>query len=132
MNLKSRLAKLENEIDVIYGKNPDDPRLEELEAQADELAGELTAINDIILAEEKAKKDAHQAKINDIRNLDKLGKTDELISKYGDEFVDDYHVDTATITSLVSDEQWTVDDTSKKLRQLLYYRIYDTYIRVRT
>jgi hypothetical protein len=131
MNLKSRLAKLENEIDVISGRNPDDPRLEELEAQADKLADELTAIDEIILSEERAKKAAHQAKIDDIRNLDKLGRTDDLINKYGDEFVDDYCVDT-TITSLVSDEQWTVDDTHKKLRQLLYYRIYDTYIRVRT
>ena len=54
-----------------------------------------------------------------------------MIEEFGQEFINDYSVDGHTITSSVSEEQWTVDDVDSKLRLLLYYRIYDNYVRVR-
>jgi hypothetical protein len=114
--------------------DPDSEEYAALNAEADEIADGLNRVDaaykDRILAQEAAK----QAKIDRIRELDSLGKTDQMISEYGEEFINDYHVQSNTITSNVSEEQWCMDDEGKtdaKLKQLLYYRIYDHYVRDR-
>ncbi len=132
MNIQSELARIEREIDRRYERNPDDPKLEELEAKADELAEEQNKIDDAFKKREQEAKAAHKAKLNDILNLEKLGKLDIIIDKYGGDFIDYYHVSNLTVTSSVSDGQWTCKTDKacqKKIRQLVLYHVYNHYFR---
>ena len=123
-----RLNELEK---ILDNMDESHPSYAALNAEADQLADEKSKVEEAFLACQKAKEAELKAKIERIRTLDKLGKTDQMIEEFGQEFINDYSVDGHTITSSVSEEQWTVDDVDSKLRLLLYYRIYDNYVRVR-
>ncbi len=131
MSNKRRLLEIEAKLDTL---DPDSPEYIALNAEADEIADGLNRVDqaykDRILAEEAAR----QAKIDKIRDLDSQGKTDQLIAEYGEEFINDYHVQSNVITSSVSEGQWSFEseqETDKYLKYLLYNRIYDNYIRDR-
>ena len=46
MSLQAKLNKVEREIELLFDQNPDHPRLEELEAEANDLVDELNAIEE--------------------------------------------------------------------------------------
>lgn len=139
MSSRARLMKIEAELDLLYDR-PQTPevlaRIEVLEKEADDIAEDVIKVEELIRKREREEQEAKAAKLEDIRRLNKEGRMDELVAKYGHEFIDDYHVDGNTITSKVAREdqnsQWTEEDVDAKLRQLLYYRIYDNYIRERS
>lgn len=134
--MRSSLSKIEHDLEVLYNK-PETPsilvQIAELEAAADILVDAENAVRDAMILREKEAKRIMQEKIDDITSLVKLGKTEELVKKYGHEFVNDYEIDGNTITSNVANkhqnDQWTVNDVDSKLNQLIYYRIYDHYLR---
>lgn len=80
-----------------------------------------------------------KAELDDIFNNFKSGpKRSILIEKLGSEFMDNYEVclETFTVVSLVANpnqksvhEFTNADDTMDKFTKLVYYRIYDKYMR---
>lgn len=128
MSGSRRLNEIERLLDNM---DPDSAEYAALDAEGNEIAEGLNRVEEAYQARLKAKEVEQQAKLDNIRNLVSLGKVDQLIAEYGHEFIDDYHIDGSVITSHVSEEQWTEEDTKAKLKQLLYYRIYDHYMRIR-
>ena len=132
---KVKLMQIEAMIDDLYDRDPNDPRIHILEAQADELAEELNKIQERTEAqlkeEELKRKERKAAIVADIIQLNKDSKWDEMIAKYGGEFIDNYEIQGNSVLSFAKGEvnTWEVDDPEKKLRQLLVWRIYDHYVR---
>ncbi len=122
-----------NEIEAKLNRlDPDSPEYAALDAEANKLIDSFNVAADAHKAYLKAKADERQAKIDEIVDMVAKGRMNELVAKYGDEFINDYRVEGLTIISKVSPEQWTEDSeelTAKKLVQLLYYRVYDHYVR---
>lgn len=133
MTSKQRLMQIERQLDSM---NPDSPEYAVLDVEANQLAEELAVVEDAYRAQEVAKAMELTKKVNDIRSLVDSGETDKLIDKYGHEFINDYTVTGNTVFSKVTpdhmDNSWEVEEPLKKVRQLVYYRIYDTYFRARS
>jgi len=139
MQLRQELIIIERELDRI--EDTDSVRYQELSSRADEIVDELNKIDDILKSKQKAREAAELARIANIRDLIKMGKTEELIQLHGHEFINDYYVDVVALTihsSVARDDQnsqWTEESEellNKKLKILLYYRIYDHYMRDRS
>lgn len=130
MSLKQRLHQIEA---MLESMDPDSAEYAKLDSEANDIADQLNEIDDIYTKRAMEEFRLKEEKLEDIIRLNAEGKVEQLIDKYGHEFIDDYEVIGDTIHSKVApehgDSQWTVKDTQKKLRQLLYYRIYDRYIR---
>jgi signal transduction histidine kinase len=122
-----RLNEIEKMLDTM---DESDTRYEALNAEADRLAEELSKIEEIYLAQLKLKEAEFEAKAERIKVLDRLGQIDQIVEEYGNEFIDDYDIDSDSISSRVTEEQWNNVDTETKLRQLLYNRICNAYIRL--
>jgi hypothetical protein len=133
--MKNRLEWLEYQLEMVNLS-------EELRAQynreADDLASRETKQQEKTKATELDK----QYKIACIADMIDSNHTDQLVAAYGDEFVGDYETrregtEHVIYSSVARDDQpsrWpcpTEDDAKAKLKQLLYYRIYDHYYRER-
>lgn len=133
--MKSRLDWLEDQLDrddlpealkVAYNREADDIANRNTKQQEKNKMTELD----------------RQYKIATISDMVDMGKTDQLVAMYGDEFVGDYDTrkegeEQVIYSSVAKDDQpsrWVCtseDEAKAKLRQLLYYRIYDHYYRNR-
>ena len=73
---------------------------------------------------------------DDVSELKKLKKWDEMFTNYGSEFAGDYegHED-GTVVSFVSFDEdgspqvWETEDSDKKIKYLVNHRIYNKYVR---
>lgn len=136
MSLRTKLHKIENELDRLYEQDSINPRIEELEQEANDIQDELNAIEDRINANVK-KREEEQAAIDTARvaeviDLHRKGKWDLMIEKFGGEFLDRYDIQGNTVISYAREnsvQTWEVDDSQKKLRQLLVWTIYNYYVR---
>ena len=128
----SKLKQIEDKLDYLYEHDPDNPEILELEQQADECAEYFHTVNEAQRKKEQHEREQIQHKIDDIMQLHSTNNHTTMVEKYGHEFINDYCIRGTTIHSNVSDGQWTLKDdvaVNKKLRDLLYWRIYDTYVR---
>jgi hypothetical protein len=128
MTTQRRLDEIES---ILDNMDPDHKDYLKLEEEADQIVDSINAIKAVIEAQHRQKLLEQEAKIEEIIGL---GKTNELVDLHGHEFVDDYRIEFFVITSHVSEEQWTLEsdkETQTKLKQLLYYRIYNKYCRER-
>ncbi len=128
MSGSRRLNEIERKLENM---DPDSAEYAALDAEANEIADGLNRVEEAYQARIRAEEAEKQAKIDYICDLVGKGRMDQLVNEYGHEFIDDYKIDGSVITSHVSDEQWTEEDVDAKMRQLLYYRIYDHYVRIR-
>jgi hypothetical protein len=131
MTTQRRLDEIES---ILDNMDPDHKDYLKLEEEADQIVDSINAIKAVIEAQHRQKLLEQEAKIEEIIGLVKAGKTNELVDLHGHEFVDDYRIEFFVITSHVSEEQWTLEsdkETQTKLKQLLYYRIYNKYCRER-
>lgn len=130
MSLKQKLNKLES---ILDNMDLDNPEYAKLEAEANDIADQLNQIDEIYAQEAREQARLQEEKLAEIREWSFQGRINELVDKYGHEFVGDYTIEGNTIHSSVApdhtESQWTVEDVNKKMRQLLYYRIYDRYLR---
>lgn len=133
--MKNRLEWLEYQLENV--NLPDNVR-EQYESEADKLASHETKQQEKTKLAELDK----QYKIATISDMIDMGRTDQLVAMYGDEFVGDYETrkegdEQVIYSSVARDDQpgrWVCpsdDEAKAKLKQLLYYRIYDHYYRNR-
>jgi len=130
MSLKAKLMKLESEIESL---KDGDLRLERLEIEANNIAEQISFIEEQDKVQNELEIKAKLQKLNEIISLGKEGKWDILFNKYGSEFVDDYSIQDNKVISHVAkpnqNDEWEVKNPDKKLRQLVGWRIYDHYRR---
>jgi hypothetical protein len=113
--------------------NSDTEEYRRLEEEANSLVDEIEPIREMMRQMDRDKLQAERAKVEEIRGMVARSETDALIDKYGHEFINDYTIEGNTVFSKVShdhqDNSWETDNPEKKVRQLVYWRIYDHYLR---
>lgn len=134
--MKSRLDWLEDQLD--RDDLPEALRIQ-YNSEADDIANRNTKQQE----KNRAAELDRQYKIATISDMIDMGRTDQLVAMYGDEFVGDYETrkegdEQVIYSSVARDDQpsrWVCpseDEAKAKLKQLLYYRIYDHYYRDRS
>ena len=129
----SRLSWLETQLDR---EDLSSQLRAQYEAEADRLANGLT----LIQQKQAARTQEELNKIADISALFQAKDVNTLVSKYGHEFIDDYeilvegsdHVVYSSVSRESQSNRWICKDEEEaisKRNQLLYYRVYDHYMR---
>ena len=133
--MKTRLDWLEDQLD---NDELDEKTRLKYEQEANAIAERTSNAQAKLKAEELIK----QEKIETISSMIDAGKIDTLIINYGDEFIGDYETrsegsEFVVYSHVAKDNQpsrWpcsSEEQSNAKVRQLVYYRIYDTYYRDR-
>lgn len=151
----TRLNQVEAMICSIEDNEPltshDRQRLAVLETEADAIADSLSLIKrkdkeererreqeelELVAKQKQEAIDAFNLIADDVAQLKKLKKWDEMFASYGHEFVSDYEGhDDGTVISFVSfneadePQTWETDCSHTKIKYLVNHRIYNKYVR---
>lgn len=119
MSLKAKLMKIENELDMLYTRDPDSPRIAELEAQADEISEEITAAEDAL----KRNQELREIEQRELRFKERI------TSKHGD-FTDwwKWAESLYTITQDEETKQFTVNSNARDWKSEMSWGPFNTKI----